>query len=41
VQARRLNHGFERVMRLRGNIGYLDLRAFDGSPEAARARWRP
>ncbi len=38
LQARRLNHGFERLMRLSGNIGYLDLRAFDGSPEAgARA----
>jgi hypothetical protein len=34
LQARRLNHGFERVQRLMGNIGYLDLRAFDGTPEA-------
>jgi len=34
LQARRLNHGFERVQRLTGNVGYLDLRAFDGSPEA-------
>ena len=33
-QARRLNHGFERVQRLAGNVGYLDLRAFDGTPEA-------
>ena len=34
VMARRLNHGFERVQRLMGNVGYLDLRAFDGTPEA-------
>ncbi|OLE58179.1 MAG: hypothetical protein AUI36_13920, partial [Cyanobacteria bacterium 13_1_40CM_2_61_4] len=34
LQARRLNHGFERVQRLMGNVGYLDLRAFDGTPEA-------
>ena len=33
LQARRLNHGFERVQRLTGNVGYLDLRAFEGSPE--------
>ncbi len=33
LQARRLNYGFERVQRLPGNIGYLDLRAFDGTPE--------
>jgi hypothetical protein len=32
--SRRLNHGFERVERLAGNVGYLELRAFDGSPEA-------
>jgi hypothetical protein len=25
----RFNYGFERVERLAGNIGYLDLRAFD------------
>jgi hypothetical protein len=38
LQARRLNYGFERVQRLTGNVGYLDLRAFDGSPEGgARA----
>src|SRR5262249_35071369 len=38
LQARRLNYGFERVQRLTGNVGYLDLRAFDGTPEAgARA----
>jgi len=34
AQAKRLNHGFERVERLQGNIGYIELRAFDGSPEA-------
>jgi hypothetical protein len=34
AQARRLNHGFEKVERLAGNIGYIELRAFDGSPEA-------
>ncbi len=34
AQARRLNHGFERVERLAGNVGYVELRAFDGSPEA-------
>ena len=33
-QARRTNHGFERVERLPGNVGYLDLRQFAGSPEA-------
>lgn len=31
---RRTNHGFERVERLAGNVGYLDLRQFAGSPEA-------
>ena len=34
AQARRFNHGFERVERLAGNIGYVELRGFDGSPEA-------
>jgi hypothetical protein len=34
ARARRLNHGFERVERLAGNVGYMELRAFDGSPEA-------
>ena len=34
AQLRRLNHGFERVERLPGNVGYIELRAFDGSPEA-------
>ncbi len=32
--ARRVNYGFERVERLPGNVGYLDLRQFSGSPEA-------
>lgn len=37
-QSRFRNHGFERVQRLTGNVGYLDLRGFEGSPEAgARA----
>jgi retinol-binding protein 3 len=31
---RRRNFGFERIERLDGNIGYLELRAFSGSPEA-------
>jgi hypothetical protein len=31
---RRRNFGFERVERLDGNVGYIDLRAFSGSPEA-------
>ncbi len=33
-QARRRNYGFERVERLEGNIGYVNLRYFDGSPAA-------
>jgi C-terminal processing protease CtpA/Prc len=32
--ARRTNYGFERVERLPGNVGYLDLRQFAGAPEA-------
>lgn len=32
---RRLNHGFERVERMRGNVGYLDLRGFFDANEAA------
>ena len=32
-QARRTNYGFERVERLAGNVGYLDLRQFTGAPE--------
>jgi retinol-binding protein 3 len=31
---RRRNFGFERVERLDGNVGYVDLRGFSGSPEA-------
>jgi retinol-binding protein 3 len=31
---RRTNYGFERVERLMGNVGYLDLRQFAGAPEA-------
>ncbi len=31
--ARRTNYGFERVERLPGNVGYLDLRQFAGTPE--------
>ncbi len=34
LQSRRLNHGFEKVQRLAGNVGYLELRAFVGTPEA-------
>jgi len=33
-QGRLLNYGFERVERLRGNVGYLDLRQFSGDPDA-------
>jgi hypothetical protein len=32
-QARRTNYGFEKVERLPGNVGYLDLRQFTGAPE--------
>jgi retinol-binding protein 3 len=32
--ARRTNFGFERVERLPGNVGYLELRGFSGMPEA-------
>ena len=31
---RQLNHGFEKVERLEGNVGYVDIRAFDGDPDA-------
>jgi retinol-binding protein 3 len=31
---RRVNYGFERVERLPGNVGYLDLRQFSGNPDA-------
>ena len=33
-RARQQNYGFERVERLEGNVGYLDLRYFDGTPHA-------
>jgi hypothetical protein len=32
---RRRNFGFDRVERLDGNVGYLELRGFSGSPEAS------
>jgi retinol-binding protein 3 len=32
---RRDNYGFQRVERLDGNVGYIDLRGFSGSPDAA------
>jgi retinol-binding protein 3 len=34
AEERRRNFGFERVERLDGNVGYIDLRGFSGSPEA-------
>ncbi len=34
ARMRWLNFGFERVERLPGNVGYLDLRGFSGLPEA-------
>lgn len=34
AQGRISNHGFEKVERLPGNVGYLDLRGFSGSPDA-------
>ncbi len=34
AQGRRSNYGFEKVQRLAGNVGYLDLRQFSGLPEA-------
>ena len=30
----RQNHGFEKVERLEGNVGYVDMRYFDGNPAA-------
>ena len=33
-QERVRNYGFERVQRLAGNVGYLDLRSFSGDPDA-------
>ena len=34
---RRGNYGFQRVERLDGNVGYIDLRGFSGSPDAGPA----
>ena len=34
---RRRNFGFERVERLEGNVGYIDLRGFSGAPESRDA----
>lgn len=34
AEERRQNFGFQRVERLPGNVGYLDLRSFSGLPEA-------
>lgn len=33
-QERYRNYGFERVQRLAGNVGYVDLRSFSGDPDA-------
>jgi len=38
---RKANYGFERVERLKGNIGYIDLRRFDPASMAERPQWRP
>ena len=35
AEERRRNFAFERVERLDGNVGYIDLRGFSGSPEAS------
>ncbi|MGH7519090.1 MAG: S41 family peptidase [Gemmatimonadales bacterium] len=37
LEGRRTNYGFQRVERLRGNVGYLDVRAF-WDPAEAKAR---
>ena len=34
AEERRRNFGFERVERLTGNVGYIDLRGFSGTPES-------
>jgi retinol-binding protein 3 len=34
ADARRINFGFQRVERLPGNVGYIELTGFDGSSEA-------
>ena len=35
------NYGFQRVERLDGNVGYIELRGFSGSPDADRPPSRP
>jgi hypothetical protein len=37
AEQRRGNFGFARVERLDGNVGYIDLRGFSGSPDASEA----
>jgi len=37
AEERRRNFGFDRVERLDGNVGYLDLRGFSGTPESRDA----
>ncbi|MDQ3170520.1 MAG: S41 family peptidase [Acidobacteriota bacterium] len=37
AEERRRNFGFERVERLDGNVGYIDLRGFSGTPESRDA----
>lgn len=37
AEQRRRNFGFERVERLDGNVGYIDLRGFSGTPESRPA----
>ncbi len=34
ARSRRRNYGFEKVERLEGNVGYVDMRYFDGDPVA-------
>jgi C-terminal processing protease CtpA/Prc len=34
AEARERNYGFEKVERLDGNVGYVEMRYFDGSPDA-------
>jgi hypothetical protein len=34
ADARRLNYGFQKVERMPGNVGYVELTSFDGSSEA-------
>ncbi|HJR59682.1 MAG TPA: S41 family peptidase [Vicinamibacterales bacterium] len=37
AEERRRNFGFDRVERLDGNVGYIELRGFSGTPEARSA----